>query len=544
MCFYRVPVANSVPAVSIYTYLIISSIHHHSSIIIINIIIIIMKFIFLLYTTTIVVMLSEQWSLATSPDHSVSETPPPEEDRTLQDTQQPVVSESASSDTATCSNTSTCNSSAMSDLVASLDFQVEQQDDKEEEETSGFLGGLLSRLMNGFFKIFKRREDDGPKYTIRTESIIPLLDESSARFKSLSELITQESVTDAALSTTPDAVKMLYTAAADNMLLVTTVLDPIVENMRLHPTIDLRSMSCDFTRVLKMIQDVTVPNIQLMGKLLYTKSNDAQTKFTIDQYIDTSFTSLPSAALTTTSRSDNSTCLPRGRTPTESATDGRQIGPTQSPAAAPASVMFPTVSPVRQKILSENLIRDILEFLFDDGSVDVTPVGNIVRIILLILLIPAVVVVSTIVAILAAILAVIIGIPLIILDIFNITEGGSGASLFFILGIFAIILGPLITIVEILENIRELFTINQNTATSEATQDFFSTTFHPTTSRQANEVKRSLLDVLDSPLNTIKKVLGNKNSLSDTTDDEEEEMYCEMSALKCKTDAMNEILPL
>ena len=233
-----------------------------------------------------------------SPDHSVSETPQPEEDRTLQDTQQPEVvdTESAGSGTTTCYNTSTCNSSAVSDLVASLDFQVEEQDD--EEETGGVFGGLLSRLMNGFFNIFKRRQDDGPKYTIRTESIIPLLDESSARFKSLSELIMQESETDAALSTTPDAVKMLYTAAADNMLLVTTVLDPIVDNMRLHPTIDLRSMSCDFTRVLTVIQDVTV-NIQLMGKLLYRKSNNAQTKFTIAQYIDTSFTALSSAALTT-----------------------------------------------------------------------------------------------------------------------------------------------------------------------------------------------------------------------------------------------------
>ena len=267
-----------------------------------------MKFIFLSYTTTIVVILvsffalTSQWSLAISPDHSVSETPQPEEDRTLQDTQQPVVSESAGSDTTTgtCSNTtSTCNSSAISDLVASLDFQVEEQDDDEEEETGGVLGGLLSRLMNGFFKLFKRREDDGPKYTIRTESIIPLLDESSARFKSLSELIMQESETDAALSTTPDAVKMLYTAAADNMLLVSTVLDPIVENMRLQPTIDLRSMSCDFTRALTVMQAVTVPNIQLLGKLLYTKSNNAQTKLTIAQYIDTSFTALSSAALTT-----------------------------------------------------------------------------------------------------------------------------------------------------------------------------------------------------------------------------------------------------
>ena len=311
------------------------------------------------------------WHVNAALDHSVPEQP--RDDRILQE------SEVGSA----CSNS--CNNNVVSDLVASVVIDVDIQEEEEqddEEEAGGFLGGLLGRLTNGFFKIFKRRQDDGPKYPVRTESIIPLLEESSSKFKSLSELIKQESVTEAALSTTPDAIQKLYTAAADNMMLVATVLDPIVENMRSQSTMDIRSISCDVTRVLTVIRDVTVPNIQLMGKLLYTKSNDAQTKFTIAQYIDTSkitttTSSNPSSALTTSSsRSDDNTC---SQFDTSSATS--------------------TTSRLFLEDL-DNVIDVLITFLFDD-SIQVGPIGNVVSIILLILLFPISIVISIVVSILA-----------------------------------------------------------------------------------------------------------------------------------------------
>ena len=92
-------------------------------------------------------------------------------------------------------------------------------------------------------------------------------------------------------------------------------------------------------------------------------------------------------------------------------------------------------------------------------------------------------------------------------------------------------------ILEILENIREFFTINPRNPTPSPSSS------QASGAQQANEVKRHLLDVLDSPLDTIIQVFGNKNRLSDTTDEEEEEIDCEMSTLKCKTESLNDILP-
>ena len=451
------------------------------------------------------VIVGRCWHVNAALDHSVPEQP--RDDRILQESEVDSA----------CSNS--CNNNVVSDLVASVVFDVDIQEGEEQqddgEETGGVLGGLLGRLMNGFFKIFNRRQDDGPKYTVRTENIIPLLEESSSKFKSLAELIKQESVTEAALTTTPDAIQKLYTAAADNMMLVATVIDPIVENMRLQSTMDIRSISCDVTRVLTVIRDVTVPNIQLMGKLLYTKANDAQTKLTIDQYIDTSkitttTSSNPSSALTTTSsRSDANTC---SQFDTSSATS--------------------TTTTSRLFLEDLNAIGVLLTFLFAD-SIQVGPIGNIVSIILLILLFPISIVISIVVSILAILVVLfyaLLGFP-----------GGNdddGLALALIIILVLIVIGsPILIILEILENIREFFTINPRNPTPSPSSS------QASGAQQANEVKHHLLDVLDSPLDTIIQVFGNKNTLSDTTDDEEEEIDCEMSALKCKTESLNDILP-
>ena len=431
--------------------------------------------------------------IAATPDHSVPEQ---QEDRILQDT--PLEN-----DVDPCS--SSCDSSATSDIAASLDIQVEEQDG-EEEDSDGIFGGLLGRLMNGFFKMFKRHQEDGPKYTVRTESIAPLLEESSTKFKSLADLIMQESVTDAALSTTPDTIKKLYTAATENIMLVATVIDPIVDNMRLHPTMDIRSIGCDLTRVLTLLRDVTVPNIKLMGKLLHTKSNDAATKFTIDQFIDTS-TSTPIttsfAALTTLS------CSQFDESSTTTTTSRLFLGEIDS-------------------------IGDLINFLFND-SVQVGPIGNIVAVILILLLFPISIVVSIVVTALSIFIALFIAILLLLTQLDGDDDGGLIIyPIILILGATLFAIGsPILLIIEILENIREFFSpfvLSSITSERSAVQ-------------QANEVKRRILVALDSPIETIVTELGSNNNLLDTTDEEEGKMDCEMSELKCNTEALNEILP-
>jgi hypothetical protein len=424
-----------------------------------------------------------------TPGHYVPEQ---QEDRILQD-------KPRENDVEPCS--SSCDSSAISALDASLDIQVEEQDD--EVETGGIFGGLLGRLMNGFFKIFKRRQGDRPKYTVGTESIIQLLADSSSKFKTLAKMIMQESLTDGALSTTPDAVNMLYTAAADNMMLVTTVLDPIVDNMRLHATMDLRSISCDLMTVLTLLRDITVPNIKLMAKLLYINSDDAATTNTINQYIDTSNLDMLSTASTTTSSIEDSTCI---SAPLESATARLSAEKTS--------------------------IRGLLNFLFDD-TLDVGPVGNIVSIVLLILFFPVSIVISiafTIFFISYRIYNQIFGDPVI----------GIFRALLLIL-IFALAI-PFTVIYEILENLKELFTNNPDpspTPSPKISPAPSATSVTP----QALEVKRRIMGVLHSPIKTIVTLLGNENRITDVTKEDKHEMDCEMVGLSCKADALSNILP-
>ena len=429
--------------------------------------------------------------IAATPDHSVPEQ---QEDRILQDT--PLEN-----DVDPCS--SSCDSSATSDIAASLDIQVEEQDG-EEENSDGIFGGLLGRLMNGFFKMFKRRQEDGPKYTVRTESIVPLLEESSTKFKSLADLIMQESATDA----TPDAIRMLYNASAENMLLVATVLDPILDNLRSHPTMEIRSISCDLMTVLTLLRDSTVPNIKLAAKILYTKLGDAETKDTISQYIDTS-------QIATTTLFSASTTASSGK-------DGTCIYSQFNSATARLSA-------------EEASIQGFLNFIFDDTG-DAGPIQNIIDIIILIILYPLSLVIS-IVGISLRIL------PSLFLSLLSTNQEGCvdddrsyGIFILLALVVYAVVI-PIGVLLTILQNINELLIINPQFPTPSPIPTATSAV------KQANEVMRRILVVLDSPIKTIVKVLENKNSLSETTEEEEGQMDCEMSMLQCNAEVLNDILP-
>ena len=60
---------------------------------------------------------------------------------------------------------------------------------------------------------------------------------------------------------------------------------------------------------------------------------------------------------------------------------------------------------------------------------------------------------------------------------------------------------------------------------------------------QASEVKDRLLDVLKSPMETIMQTFKNRNDYGGMDLDDEEQMECEMAALKCKNDALIDALP-
>ena len=71
---------------------------------------------------------------------------------------------------------------------------------------------------------------------------------------------------------------------------------------------------------------------------------------------------------------------------------------------------------------------------------------------------------------------------------------------------------------------------------------------NPTTSlqdaqQQASDIVYRLSVVLASPIDTTVTVFQNENSFLNTNEGEDEEMDCEMAELKCKNDALIDVLP-
>ena len=148
----------------------------------------------------------------------------------LLDSQIHVVSRLLQDDE-TCS-ISACDSDTISNLRASMttesaDGQTIQTEEVVDENGKGVLdritgffsdnSSIFGRLINGIFRLFNRRQEDDPKYPVPTATIVPLLSNYSTKFKSLAALIRKESVNDAALSKTPDAIRMMYNISATNM---------------------------------------------------------------------------------------------------------------------------------------------------------------------------------------------------------------------------------------------------------------------------------------------------------------------------------------
>ena len=453
----------------------------------------------------------------------------------------------------TCSDT--CNNDEIINLRVSMevdDAEVSTEED-EDEDNNGLLRSITSvfgRWMTGLFRLFNRRQDDDPQYPVPTATIVPLLSTYSDKIKSLAKLIRDESANDAALSTTPDAIRMMYNISANNMESVVAVLDPILENMQQHDTMDVRTISCQFTDFLILLRDDTVPNIKSMTQLIYTKSNIAAMK----QKFPQAYTPVASSA--SIAGRDN-TCLPE-----------------------PARVSTPSTSRVN--------LSSLFTFLFNNNA-DVGPIGHILAIVLLIILFPLSIVVS------------IIGVVVLILFLFaqvllpspGNTDDGLYVLVLFVL--FAAVIGsPIIIILQILNNIKEFFAdildpfipdrptpapiIYTPYPTYPYTPTFYNPAYSPfntpaTTNssinspmtvaspvnapvkppssgrgrdlQQINEVAYHLKKLLKSPILTILQVLQNGNRFADENRGEgEEQLDCQMAAVKCDTDALMDVLPL
>ena len=477
------------------------------------------------------------------------------------DNNEMYVSSRSLQDTDACSET--CDSNEISNLIESMvkeDVEVASIKEEEDENDNGILGritgffsdndGVFGRWMTGLFRLFNRRQDDDPQYPVPTATIVPLLSTYSDKIKSLAKLIRDESANDAALSTTPDSIRMMYNISANNMESVAAVLDPILENMRQHKTMDIRTISCQMTDFLILLRDDTVPNIKSMTQLIYTKSNIAAMK----QKFPQAYTPVASSA--SIAGRDN-TCLPE-----------------------PARVSTPSTSRVN--------LSSLFTFLFNNNA-DVGPIGHILAIVLLIILFPLSIVVS------------IIGVVVLILFLFaqvllpspGNTDDGLYVLVLFVL--FAAVIGsPIIIILQILNNIKEFFAdildpfipdrptpapiIYTPYPTYPYTPTFYNPVYSPfntpaTTNssinspmtvaspvnapvkppssgrgrdlQQINEVAYHLKKLLKSPILTILQVLQNGNRFADENRGEgEEQLDCQMAAVKCDTDALMDVLPL
>jgi hypothetical protein len=446
-----------------------------------------------------------------------------------------------------CSNA--CDSADISNLRASMIVDASTVD-KNGSGVSGHITGFFSdnksifgRLMNGLFRVINGRQEDDPKYPIPTASILPLLSNYSTKFRSLAALIREESVNDAALSTTPDAIRMMYNISANNMEAVATMLDPILENMRQHETMDVRAISCDMVQILTLLRDVTVPNIQLMTQLIYTKSNNPAMNNKFPQKYT------PFTGESITSSTALTTCLSES-----------------------------TSSSISSRVAFGNSFNS----LFSNGA-SLGPIGNIVSIIVLIILFPFSVVVSLIgiiVFILLLLAYVLLPIP---------KDHMIGWIELFVLVLFAAIIAlPIALIFSILENIGEFLAAILDPFLPDrptpAPNVFTPAPFPgnvpitpsvtvpvPTNSpisppatapipvngpinlpisgsgrdaQQASEVAYRLSMVLESPINTIINVLQDGNMFADTNrGDGMEQLDCDMAAVQCKNDALLDVLP-
>ena len=427
----------------------------------------------------------------------------------------------------TCVNA--CDDESLSSFQASFRIndaskELEETEDEDENFLSRITGffkdskGLMRRLMNGLFKLLNRSNEDDPTFLIPTEKILPLLSNYSTKFNALASLIRNESVYDVALSETPDAIQMMYDLSAENMESVALVLEPILENWRKQETIDARTMSCNVMQVVSILGDKVVPTVEMMTKVIYTKSNNAAMMERFKYY---------------TMSSD------------------KAVGSSTSSATASSSSQDNTCPDVSSQTTAARTIQldGIFQFLFDI-SVDIGPIGHIARIILLIVLFPL----SFVVSLLGAIFFVLY----LVITALNPPDQAPGEGtgyefIFLLVAVVATVGAPVIVVFTILRNILGFFEdiLDPFIPDAPTTRAPRAPTTGPPTpflvrneSPQTIEVAHQLSAVLTSPLDTFSAIFQSVNSYSDASKGEEEAVNCEMVELKCNKDALDVIIAL
>jgi hypothetical protein len=316
---------------------------------------------------------------------------------------------------------SACANGSTSVLAAEIQSDSKNQVDDGNGSTSGIFGRIfgffnskLGRVMNGFFSIFTRRRQRNTKYMIPTNKIVPLLSNYSTKFNSLAKMLREEGVNAAAVSSTPDAIRMMFNVSADNMESVATVLDPILSDMEQQGSMDVRDVSCGVMRILTVIRDFTVPNIERVAQVLYTNSNRTEMVDAINKYF---------SEKSSTKRSD--------------------ITPSGTESTCADSLSKDTTA------RTVGSFDNIFDFLFDT-EVDVGPITHIVRIVLLVVIFPL----SFVVSILSPILTIIYAI---FVPNASNESVGDYTWLVVLLSFIGFSLAPLITIQVILSNVVGLF---------------------------------------------------------------------------------------
>lgn len=390
--------------------------------------------------------------------------------------------------------------------------------------------GMFDMITNFFQRIFHtlfshppNQEDDEEKSMynntmIPTKSITPTLSNYSSKTMILTKLLRKEQqilVNDTTLTT--NHVSMLdtmYNISVLNMELLSSIIDPMIFDMKqsTDPIIDMQTLGCYVTQIVSVIQNTTLPTIEFIVKVLYTKLGNDEMKQRYEQYTVTKASKsntqqqqqiVPPPVTTTTTSSTTATCL------------------------------LDTTNTVSMKVMNLSTIVDnFYTFLFTIDDRD-GPLIHLSRIIYLLILSPL--------AIVAGILAIV---PGIIALIFLAVPGGFLVFFFLAIVAYSLLNYPFFVFGYLIANIQDLV------------KDLLYGIDHKVDiSKNSNIINTDniidhMLFVLNSPIDAIRNkvtaaTVDVKGRIYDNDGDtySEDEVNCEMTMLNCKNNALLHVLP-
>jgi hypothetical protein len=451
-------------------------------------------------------MTLQKWSVvAEMPAHTIL-------DRSLYDTLPPDNDD-------TCENV--CDD--IDQLSSNNDVQVIQV----ESENDGFFDSIIHRIgrffddgskvgrwRNGFLNLFRRNRSNKPRYEINTNVIVPVLSNYSMKAKSLAALIRNESSTYAAISETPDIVKLMFDLSAENIESVASVIDPIVDDMRQQEMIDLSAVSCSLKHILTHIRDETFPNIVSIAEFIYNKSeNDDMEEMYVD-YVAARTSPTESLAQANSFDSKSNQCRNQGNTLSTSV------------------VMESGISvQARMGSLGTFLAMAALPLVAIVGLIILFPISFIVSFVTLVF------------SIFAIIIALITKQPLIPQDDDLDCEFGSCSldALLYVVAVLGLIASPILIPIAIIASIVYFFVA----LLSPLLRILNPSTIPPSNQSPTNlnnDVLQKLSMVLDASMehmvDSLKYMYRNEE-----TEDIERTLDCKLTTLSCNNDALTAALP-